>query len=165
MEKWKDIKNYEGIYQVSNLGNIKSLDRISEHGYKYKGKLLKLSPSKNGYLYVGLSIKGKTKMFPVHRIVIESFLGFSKLYCDHIDNNKHNNCISNLKYVTHRQNMSKFHKTYKSLPTGVHKTKYNTYIASIRDLNNNKIALGSFKTIEEAEIVYNNKLKQIQNEK
>lgn len=165
MEIWKSIKGFTNIYEVSNLGNVRSLDRINEKGSRYKGKLLKLHKNpKNGYLYTGLTIKGKSKTFPIHRLVIESFLGYSDLVCDHIDDNKCNNNLSNLRYITHRQNMSKFHRTYKKLPTGVIKSK-NGYISSIRVRGNKKVTLGNFKTIESAENAYLSKLNELKNEK
>lgn len=76
-EEWRDIKDYEG-YQVSNKGNVKSLDRIVNSCYNSKqirkGKILKLWPDKKGYLRVSLSKNGKDKLFFVHRLVAEAFL-------------------------------------------------------------------------------------------
>jgi len=162
MEIWKNIDNFNNYYQVSNLGNIKSVNRLSLEGRNYKGKKLKLSISKNGYLYVGLSKNGKTKMFPVHRIVIETFLGYSNLVCDHIDNDKTNNCLTNLRYISHRENMSKFHQLKNILPTGVQKTINGKFVVYIRAENNKKICLGTFCSVDEAKNAYLFKLKTLE---
>lgn len=92
-EIWKDIKGYEGLYQVSSLGRVKS-----------KRKILKAI---NGeYLKVGLSKNGIQKTLYVHRLVAETFLGENKLQVNHKDEDKHNNNIENLEFVTHKENMN-----------------------------------------------------------
>lgn len=113
MEKeiWKDIPEYEGLYQASNLGRIKSLERyVNTYNGKAKckklinGKILKANYTKNGYLKVSLSKNGKLKTFLVHLLVIRTFAGNNLLYTDHIDCNKSNNNLSNLEYVTPKEN-------------------------------------------------------------
>lgn len=105
IEIWKDIKGYENIYQVSNLGRVKSLNRL--HGTSgriiYKEKVLKPSENKNGYY----SVKLKGKPFKIHRLVLETFypINNSLLEINHIDSNKANNKLENLEWVTHKQNM------------------------------------------------------------
>ena len=78
LEIWKDVKNYEGLYQVSNLGNIKSLDRIVEtknrKNYLRKGKVQKKSVNSFGYETVGFTVDSKTKIYRVHRLVALSFI-------------------------------------------------------------------------------------------
>ena len=69
-EKWKDIKKYEGKYQVSNLGNVRSLNYHREN----KIKRLKKSNDKAGYLVVGLCKNGKMRTYKVHRLVAEAFI-------------------------------------------------------------------------------------------
>lgn len=110
-EIWKDITGYEGRYQVSNLGNIKSLPHSREifsRGYKqvvnYKEKLLK--PSMGPYKLVTLS-KNKVKEYKlVHRLVAEAFIPNPKNlpYVNHKDENKHNNCVDNLEWCTAKYN-------------------------------------------------------------
>lgn len=103
-EIWKDIKNYEGYYQVSSLGHIRSLDRIDSSGRQLKGRLLKLS---NGqYRSVTLSIHNKCKNYNVHRLVAETFIpNLDNLPCiNHKDENKHNNAVTNLEWCTYGYN-------------------------------------------------------------
>lgn len=76
-EEWKDIAGYEGLYQVSNLGNVKSIDHYNTNGFKeilYKGRMLKFNVGKNGYLSVMLCKNGKTKRHYVHRLVAQAFI-------------------------------------------------------------------------------------------
>jgi hypothetical protein len=107
-EVWKDIKNFEGLYQVSNLGRVRSLDRTVKN-HLYRGKIMK--PVSNGkYLFVKLSKNGVYTRMSVHRIVATAFFKFdenSDLEVNHIDHNKINNKLSNLEIVTHKENMSK----------------------------------------------------------
>lgn len=98
-EIWKDIKNYEGLYQVSNLGNVKSLHRYE--------KLLKPYINEhNGYVYVILYKNKKNKCCRVHRLVAQTFISNyeNKPYVNHIDGNKQNNCVSNLEWCTAKEN-------------------------------------------------------------
>lgn len=113
-EIWKDIPNYEGLYQASNLGRIKSVKRYV-NTYNGKAKCLKLinenilkpNHTLNGYLKVSLSKNGKAKTFLVHLLVARTFIGYSILQIDHIDGNKQNNNISNLEYVTQKENTNR----------------------------------------------------------
>lgn len=110
-EIWRDIKGYEKYYQVSNLGNIKGLDRII--AYKnglnrlYKGISLKQELTKDGYKRVVLMKEGKKKRFMVHRLVAIAFIRnvYNKPYVNHLDGNKSNNVVSNLEWCTNSENM------------------------------------------------------------
>lgn len=110
MEEWKDIKGYEGLYQVSNYGNVRSLDRTiyTILGYKqfYKGKALKKTEDKNGYLFVALGSKAPNKK--VHRLVAETFIPNpeNKPEVDHIDGNPQNNNLKNLQWANHKENIN-----------------------------------------------------------
>lgn len=108
-EVWKDIQGYEGIYQVSNLGNVRSLDRVSEH--RVSGKITlkgkNVAKSFNGnYLLVNLSKEGKIKRPMIHKLVAETFIPNPQgLPCvNHKDENKLNNEVSNLEWCTYKYN-------------------------------------------------------------
>ena len=105
MEEWKDVVGYEGIYQVSSLGRIKSLERMRCHGKTYKEKI-KCSHLINGYVVVMLFKNGKHKNCKVHRLVAEAFIPKpeNKPCIDHIDTNRENNCVENLRWVTYQEN-------------------------------------------------------------
>ncbi len=109
-EIWKDIKGYEGLYQVSNLGRIKSVDRIIERRkkgkYFKKGNILKLQKSKQGYYICKLSYQNKKPTRNVHRLVAEAFIpNTDNLPCiNHKDENKLNNNIDNLEWCTYEYN-------------------------------------------------------------
>lgn len=110
-EIWKDIQGYEGLYQVSNLGRIKSLDRtvshIGETTRNLKGKILinKLTPKK--YYKVELSFNCVYKTHEVHRLVAKAFIPNSnkKLEINHKNGIKTDNRVENLEWVTHRENL------------------------------------------------------------
>ena len=95
-EVWKDIAGYEGLYQVSNKGNVKSLN-WGNRGYS---KNLYLKPHCHGYLQVELANKGKKKMFMVHRLVAMAFIDnpLDLPMINHKDENKENNCVDNLEW-------------------------------------------------------------------
>lgn len=101
-EIWKDIPNFEGLYQASTLGKIRSLDRTAPNGRFIKGITLKPVMRPDGYAqitrYMG---NNKHKIELVHRLVATAFLGEipEGYVVDHIDHNRSNNAISNLRYL------------------------------------------------------------------
>lgn len=108
IEIYKDIQGYEGLYQVSNLGEVKSLPKGDGNGNRER--LLKqevLQREHTNYRRVTLSKDGVTKRFQVHRLVAKAFIPTSDttLHINHIDNNGENNTYTNLEWVTHSQNM------------------------------------------------------------
>lgn len=109
-EIWKDIEGYEGYYQVSNYGNIKSLSRIiyseKRSNYKTKEKVLRQSNTTTGYKKVELVKEGIKKSYKVHRLVATAFIPNpeNKPEVNHIDGNKINNYIENLEWVTSSEN-------------------------------------------------------------
>jgi len=119
-EVWKDIKGYEGLYQVSNFGRVKSVERIVTYGDRHhtvKEKMKKPTLKKrrnkaggkyvdDGYLVVALYKNNKAKMEYVHRLVAEAFIPNpeNKETVNHIDGNKQNNQVSNLEWSTYTEN-------------------------------------------------------------
>ena len=106
-EIWKDIKEYEGLYQVSNLGNIKSLRKLRNGtNVILKEKLLKPGRLKYGHLSVVLTKNRITKTFRVHRLVAEAFIPNPNNYpvINHKDENPSNNAITNLEWCTIKYN-------------------------------------------------------------
>lgn len=106
VEIWKPIPNYEGLYEVSNFGFVRSLDRVTKNGRKIKGKVKRLSKNQNGYLYVCLYKNGARKNCLVHRLVMIAFNGESEggLQINHRNEIKICNILTNLEYVTPKKN-------------------------------------------------------------
>lgn len=105
-EIWKDIRGYEGLYQVSNLGRVKSLERLDRMGREIKTKILSQSDNGNGYSYVGLYKDKKGKKVGVHRLVAQMFIPNPNNLpqVNHLDEDKYNNKIDNLAWVTNKEN-------------------------------------------------------------
>lgn len=108
MEIWKNIKGYEGLYKVSNLGNVKSLDKKDSIGRKVTGRIMKPTKRKDGYLEVTLHKGGKGKHYLIHRLVAETFVLNQGNYkeINHIDENKTNNKTSNLEWCNRSYNIN-----------------------------------------------------------
>ncbi|PTI10711.1 hypothetical protein BU096_00640 [Staphylococcus xylosus] len=100
-EVWKDVKGYEGLYQISNLARVKSFKRS-------KPRILKPFINKDGYLNVELSNSISNKTMSIHRLVATAFIPNpnNKEQVNHIDEVKTNNDLSNLEWVTQKENMN-----------------------------------------------------------
>ena len=147
-EVWKDIEGYEGLYQVSNMGRVRSLDRYVERRKQgrqfWKGKMLNPRKRKKGeeYLYVDLTNNTTRKRYSVHRLVASAFLGnYPELEVNHKDENPANNRVENLEWVTHYENMH-----YNNLFQRVKKP--NKKAVNAYDMQGNLVL--SFDSIEEA---------------
>lgn len=119
VEIWKDIDGYSGKYQISNFGNVKSLDRVDKLGRKKTGINRKISKEQDGYSYINLiGDDSKTKSYFIHRLVAGAFEigGSEKIQINHIDGNKNNNHVSNLEWVTASEN------SIHALKTGLRKS-------------------------------------------
>lgn len=101
-EIWRNLKGYEGLYEVSSLGKVKSLQRRGA-----TTKIIKPRKNSNGYLIVGLHKNGIRKEVAIQRLVAMTFIKNvkGKPEVNHIDGNKENNNVSNLEWVTHKENM------------------------------------------------------------
>lgn len=110
MEKWKDIIGFEGFYQISENGNVRSLDRFDSIR-DLKGQSIKPNLKRNGYLQVGLRREGKRKWESIHRLVAIHFIDNpeNKPQVNHIDGNKQNNNIYNLEWATSQENLLHAH--------------------------------------------------------
>lgn len=99
MDVWKDIKGYNGVYQISNIGQVR---KIQKTNIKY----MKLIEKPNGYLFIGLRNGSGKKFFHIHRLVAECFVEnkYNKKYVNHIDGNKKNNTFENLEWCTAKEN-------------------------------------------------------------
>lgn len=111
-EIWKDIKGFEGLYQISNLGRVRSLDRWVERingGYFQSGRIRKLGTTRGGYLFVPLMKNGEAKNYRINRLVAEAFLeGYSKsAEVHHKDGNVTNNRADNLECLNSKEHHSK----------------------------------------------------------
>lgn len=105
-EQWKDIFGYDGAYQVSDLGRVRS----KKYG---KTMIRRASKDKDGYLFIGLWKDGKQKTVKVHRLVAQAFIHNDNIFnneVNHKDENKENNRVDNLEWCT-----SQYNKTYNNL--------------------------------------------------
>ena len=105
-EIWKDVEGYEGLYQVSNLGRVKSLEKIDASGHRLKEIIMKADTSNGRYLRVSFYKDKKNRVFSIHRLVAKAFIpNPNDLPCvNHKDENTFNNCASNLEWCTQKYN-------------------------------------------------------------
>ena len=106
MEIWKSTVGFEGIYEDSNYGRVRSIDRVIHDGRNLKGRVLKQGGGTNGYLGVTLSKLGKIYAKSVHRLVATNHVNgyFEGAVVNHIDGDKTNNHYTNLEWVTQQRN-------------------------------------------------------------
>ena len=122
--EWRPVVGYEGFYEVSSDGQVRSVTRqvpYGRHGNTiYKGRLIKKFFSKNGYDCVKLAFRGNTKTTYIHELVLKAFVGPRPITVErgeirHLDGDKKNNCLSNLRYGTILENAAdrKLHRQLK----------------------------------------------------
>lgn len=165
-EIWKYVPGYEGLYQASNLGSVKSLDRLVLYsdGSKriHKGRIL--SASVKIYKKVQLTKDKKVKDFLVHQLVAMAFLGHIpcglKRIVDHINNDKLDNRVENLQITTVRVNNSKDQKNKTSKYTGVHWYKQKKCWRATVCINRKNIHLGNFENEYDAYLEYKKAVKK-----
>lgn len=165
IEEWNDIPGYEGRYQASTLGNIKSLN-FNKTG---KEKLLKPIINNSQYYNIKLSKNGKVKTIQLHKIIAICFLnhipdGMNEVI-DHIDGNKYNNRLDNLRVCSARDNVSfknrKDSSNFTSKYIGVSFDNITNKWRSQIYFNKKKYHLGFFEKEIDAATAYNNKLNEI----
>lgn len=142
-EIWKAIKGYEGIYEVSNLGRIKTLSRYIRNR-KMPEKIKKLDKGKYGYLRVELSNNKINKKYLVHRLVAETFIpNPNNLPCiNHKDENKSNNIVNNLEWCDY---------LYNNLYNDKHKKNW----VKVKQLDKNHNIINIFESVTEASKITN----------
>ena len=169
-EVWKDIPYYEGLYQASDLGRVRSLNRevsYSKGVKRLKGKILKERDAGKGYKSVALykDKKGVTKR--IHQLVAMSFLfhkpNRGKKCVDHINNNAGDNRLINLQIISTRENTSKDKKGYSSKHVGVSKCKTsNKWKVHISTVKEGQKYLGLFDSEEQANKCYQEALYKVE---
>jgi len=169
---WKDIPNYEGAYQVSDSGEVRSLDRHvnckNNSKRLLKGRILVKHKNNQGYISVCLKFNNYQKTWNVHQLVAMAFLNHNpnntNKVVDHINHDKTDNKISNLRVVTQRENLSNRKQKGTSRYTGVSWCKSCQKWVSSININGKKKTLGRFREEYKAHLKYQEKLKEIQNE-
>jgi len=169
-EIWKEVVGYEGSYQISSFGRVKSLSRVIVKGNgvecPFKERMIKPYLGNRGYFVAGLSENGKTKPKKIHQLVAMAFLdhkpdGKQTIVVDHIDNNKMNNNVNNLQLISQRENTSKDQKGGSSSFVGVnwHKNA-SKWVAKI-SVNGKRKHLGYFTNELDASKAYQTALKDL----
>lgn len=162
LEEWRPIIGYEGIYEASSLGRLRSLDRRGKDFRKLKGKILKQSLSgrkgQDYYFVMLVDHDGVAKNKKTHRLVYEAFNGhiFSGKVIDHIDGDRFNNRADNLQCITQRENVQKAftgHDADGDLPCGVYQGKSGAYY-SMKYIDGVQYYLGSHWNIDVVECYY-----------
>lgn len=165
-EIWKPVLNYQGIYEVSNLGRIKSLSRIILRKNKYPAllseKILKYGIDRYGYYIICLHKNQKQKTRTVHQLVAEAFLNHKPSGRKYVVNHKNfvrtDNRVENLEIITSRENTNKKHLKSSSEYTGVSWHKKNKKWVSSIFINGKLKNLGYFENEIEASKAYQEKL-------
>lgn len=175
MEIWKDIKDYEGIYQISNYGRIKSLERLilypdKKHKKTIKNAILKSCDNGRGYKCIYLTKNGKREIKYIHRLVAEAFIENieNKKYVNHKDFNKSNNYVSNLEWCSQKENVNYSSKNMRHENNfNVHKSKtgykyiYYRKKEKIYRLNINGLNIcKNFKNLKDAILFRDNIIKE-----
>lgn len=168
-EEWRDIKGFEGVYQVSSLGRIKSLARevLTKNGKikPIKEKILKLNDNGEGYKLITLYGEFGRRRETVHVLLAEAFLGHQKgswdAICDHINHNPSDNRLENIQIITQRENVSRKRGDFTSEYVGVCRRAGGKFTAQI-SIEGTKYHLGSFNQEIQAAQAYQEVLEDIE---
>lgn len=168
IEEWRDIKGFEGKYQVSNFGRVRSLDRyVAWRGTAkfFPSAMMKQTKSKKGYYLISLCTGTHRGKFTdqVHRLVWKTFRSEvpSDLVVDHIDDNKTNNRLDNLQLLTNRDNCVKGWRRHRTLPVGCYYREDTGKFASKIQIDKKKIYLGNFNCPTAAALAYQKALGRV----
>ena len=151
-EIWKDIAGYEGLYQVSNLGRVKSLERYKDNNgglVKMPEKIMRIAVDTIGYNIICLTKKGKRKTHKIHRLVANAFVPNpqNKREVNHKDGDKHNNADSNLEWTTRLENIRHAYDT--GLNGGEH-SRNNSASKAVKQHDKNMKLIATYKSMQEA---------------
>lgn len=146
-ETWKPVVGYEGLYEVSDLGRVRSVNRVLRDGRKLTGRLLSPGRDKDGYLQVLLSVDGVRQMCKAHTLVLNAFVGPSNgQMCRHLNDVKEDNRLDNLVWGTSQENYDDYRKNRGQLPVsgypGVYRSGKKWVARPI--IKGEKVYLGSF---------------------
>lgn len=159
-EIWKDIKDYEGLYEISNFGRVRSKERYTNpgHGYRKLPSRILGQHEAHNYLYVCLCKNNKPIHKKVHRLVYETFIGMipPDKTIDHINGNRYDNSYLNLHVLTIRENVCKYMSTIKkqSRYLGVTRHEPTNKWRSKIFINHKQVHLGLFLAESEAGLAY-----------
>ena len=158
-EIWKDIKGYEGYYQISNYGKVKSLERytIILNGKRTEKEKFLYQGIRSGYYIVQLNKNNKRKSHQVHRLVAQAFIPNlkNKPFINHKDENRKNNYVENLEWCTQKENVNWSINKMKHRKKVSHSNTNEQYITYRKSTNKYRITIDgkeykSCKTLEEA---------------
>lgn len=169
-EIWKDVPEYEGLYEVSSLGRVRSLARQWTAGncasLKHNGKVLSAGIGSDGYRIVVLCNNKHRKTMKVHKLVAMAFLQHKpnnyEFVIDHINDIKSDNRVENLQLVTQRFNAFKTQGNYSSQYKGVCWNKYRQKWTSHIRINKLLKYLGAYNNEYDAHLAYQNALKNLE---
>lgn len=161
-EVWKDIKGYEGLYQISTNGRVKSLLKVTKFGNRLKVNeemILKPALGKRGYYVVSLNHNGKSKTFTIHRLIAEAFIPnpLNKKFIDHINTIKTDNRIENLRWVTSKENSNNIltlkhssESTSKKWKEGCYNNRNNIHYRKVQQFDKEGNLIATYDSIIEA---------------
>lgn len=152
-EEWRDLPDYEGRYQVSDTGRVRSPERRDTLGKLRKQKILKTRKDRFGYMKVWLHGPNKNgtrgRTVSVHRLVAEAFMGPSDLFVDHLNGLKDDNRPENLEYVTNKENIRRYRAKNKQTGASFKPHCTNRPWQCLVNYNGKVYALGCYETKEE----------------
>jgi HNH endonuclease/NUMOD4 motif len=161
---WKEIPNTNGRYLANSKGQIKSCGGLVKHSKGglqiLKPRILKQTICKSGYSTVAISLNGIVKTRFVHRLIMSAFCGEKNMVVDHIDKNKSNNNLINLRYCTQREN-TQFHKINPGI--SFNPINYKKRFRVRTRIKGKQVEIGNFLNLEDATIAYSSFQKNIKN--